>query len=539
MTASIRRSGLAALAAALLAAALVAVTGTATAASGKTRAESKTFVKVVAGLPTSVDPTNYQNRPSSDNLPTFTSPLVRGKGLPRGSKALPGSYAVDAFAATSWSRNPDGSWTFKLREGVKSPAGNVMTADDVKWSYDRANALDGVSRFLFSVANLDTKNLVTVIDANTARLNVTRPGPMTLGATLWYSLTIYDSVEAKKHATATDPWAKEWMSTHSATFGPYYVDSFDPGQSLALKKNPNFWSASKMYFDTVVIRAIPDSSTRLQLMLSGQADNTYYLDGSHFKAAVEDAGKHVDAYPDLDSSMDIMLLNERFTPFHDVKVRNALNMAILRSGLVKTVYQGFGNPARYQFSSVLPQTTGFQPVSYNPAKAKQLLAEAGQSNLAFTITTSPGILSYAGDVAAYIQSQLAQVGVKVTLETIASPSDFEAKRRAGQLQAWINSQRPAIVDAMYFTYLVNGTKGIINSHQYSNPIVDKYINLMLGTSPGPRYNRDMKELLRIVTDEKPTVPLVETKTQVVFAKGIKGYLTRATPIIYVDELSRG
>ena len=101
MTASIRRSGLAALAAALLAAALVAVTGTATAASGKTRAESKTFVKVVAGLPTSVDPTNYQSRPSSDNLPTFTSPLVRGKGLPRGSKALPGSYAAAAFAATS------------------------------------------------------------------------------------------------------------------------------------------------------------------------------------------------------------------------------------------------------------------------------------------------------------------------------------------------------------------------------------------------------------------------------------------------------
>ena len=62
---------------------------------------------------------------------------------------------------------------------------------------------------------------------------------------------------------------------------------------------------------------------------------------------------------------------------------------------------------------------------------------------------------------------------------------------------------------------------------------------MLGTSPGPRYNRDLKELLRIVTDEKPTVPLVETKTQVVLAKGIKGYLTRATPISYVDELSRG
>ena len=103
----IRQSWFAALAVGILAAALVTAAGTATAASGKTTA-AKTFVKVVAGLPTSVDPTNYQNRPSSDNLPTFTSPLVRGKGLPQGAKALPGSYAVDPFVALSWSRGPDG-----------------------------------------------------------------------------------------------------------------------------------------------------------------------------------------------------------------------------------------------------------------------------------------------------------------------------------------------------------------------------------------------------------------------------------------------
>ena len=537
MRKSLRHSCITVLMVGVLAAALVAVVGTATAATGKAT-DAKTFVKVVAGLPTSVDPVNYQNRPSSDNLPTFTSPLVRGKGLPQGAKSLPGSYAVDGFLATSWTREASGSWTFKLRENVKSPAGNTLTAEDVKWSYDRANALDGVSRFLFSVGNLDTKNLVTVIDPLTVRLNVTRPGPMTLGATLWYSLTIYDSVEAKKRATSTDPWAKGWLATNSATFGPYYVESFTPGQSLQLKKNPNFWNASKMYFDTVVMRAIPDSATRLQLMLSGEADNTYYLDGIHFKAAIAENGKKLIAYPDLDSSMDMMLLNERLAPFKDVKVRNAINMAILRSGLIKSVYQGIGSVARYQFSSVLPQTSGFQPTSYNPTKAKQLLAEAGQSNLTFTITTSPGIISYGADIATYIQSQLALIGVKVNVEVIASPSDFEVKRRAGQLQAWINTQRPAIVDAMYFTYLVNGTKGIINSHLYSNARVDQLINLMLGTSPGPRYDRQMKELLRVITDEKPTVPLVEVKAQVVFSKGITGFLTRATPIVYVDELSR-
>jgi ABC-type transport system substrate-binding protein len=305
-----------------------------------------------------------------------------------------------------------------------------------------------------------------------------------------------------------------------------------------LKKNPGFWNAGTMYFDTVVMRAIPDSSTRLQLMLNGQADNTYYLDGSHFKAAVAEDGKKLVAYPDLDSSMDELLLNETFGPFSDIRVRKAINMAILRSGLVKSVYQGFGKPARYQFPSVLPLTAGFQPTSYNPTKAKQLLADAGQSNLEFTISTSPGILSYGADIVTYIQSQLAQVGIKVNVEVIASPTEFEAKRLGGKLQAWINTLRPAIVDAMFYTFLANGSKGILNAHHYSNPKVDKLVSLMLGTSPGPRYNRELKDLLRIVTDEAPTVPLVEVPWQVVFSKGITGYRTRPVPIVFVDELSR-
>jgi peptide/nickel transport system substrate-binding protein len=531
---TIRRRAIAVVAVGALATALVAAAGSAAAATGAPH----TFVKVVAGLPTSVDPVNFQGRPSSDNLQTFTSPLIRTKGLPRGAKELPGPYAVEPFLATSWTRGPDGSWTFKLRENAKSPAGNTLTADDVKWSFDRGNALDGVARFLFSAGNIDARNPITVIDAGTVRVNVTRPGPMTLGALVPYLLAVYDSTEAKKHATPTDPWAKEWLGSHSATFGPYYVDSIDPGKTIVLKKNPNFWNAKTMYFDTVVMQAIPDSATRLQLMLTGEADNTYYLSGSHFKAAVNEDGKKLVAYPDIESSMDMMLLNEAFGPFSDIRVRKAINMGILRSGLIKTVYQGFGKPARYQFSSVLPQTTGFEPISYNPAKAKQLLADAGQSNLEFTLTTSPGVLSYGADIATYIQSQLALIGVKVNVEVIASPSEFEAKRLGGKLTAWINTLRPAIADAMFFTFLTNGTKGILNGHKYSNAKVDKLVSLMLGTSPGPRYDRELKELLRIVTDEAPTVPLVEVPTQVVLARGITGYRTRPVPIVFVDELTR-
>lgn len=153
---AIRRGAISIVAAGVLAVALVAAAGSAAAAAGKATA-LHTFVKVVPGLPTSVDPTNFQGRPSSDNLQTFTSPLIRTKGLPRVAAALPGPYAVEPMLATSWTRGQDGSWTFKLRDNAKSPAGNTLTADDVKWSFDRAIALDGVARFLISTGNIDPK----------------------------------------------------------------------------------------------------------------------------------------------------------------------------------------------------------------------------------------------------------------------------------------------------------------------------------------------------------------------------------------------
>lgn len=95
---TIRRLAISVAAAGVLTAALVAAAGSAAAASGKASA-LHTFVKVVPGLPTSVDPANFQGRPSSDNLQTYTSPLVRTKGLPRGATALPGPYAVEPMLA--------------------------------------------------------------------------------------------------------------------------------------------------------------------------------------------------------------------------------------------------------------------------------------------------------------------------------------------------------------------------------------------------------------------------------------------------------
>src|SRR5690606_20443774 len=82
---------------------------------------------------------------------------------------------------------------------------------------------------------------------------------------------IYDSVEAKKHATDEDPWAKEWLASNTANYGPWVAESFDPGNEVVYVPNENY-AGERGNIDRLVIRGIPESSTRLQLLQAGEID---------------------------------------------------------------------------------------------------------------------------------------------------------------------------------------------------------------------------------------------------------------------------
>src|SRR6185436_14112776 len=111
-----------------------------------------------------------------------------------------------------------------------SPFGNTVSSADVKWSFERMVAADAIARFLFGVVGVDTANPITVVNAKTFTLNLTHPSALALAFNAYYSVSIFDSTEAKKHATESDPWAKDWLSKNSANYSAYTVDSFTPGQ---------------------------------------------------------------------------------------------------------------------------------------------------------------------------------------------------------------------------------------------------------------------------------------------------------------------
>ena len=446
--------------------------------------------------------------------------------------------------AESFEVHEDGSVTFTLREAM-SPYGNTVTSADVAWSFDRMIALDGIARFLMFLSSIDREAPITIIDDRTFTLNVTGRNILTVPVLTYYALGILDSVEAQANATDDDPWAAEWLASNSATFGPYQVESLAPGEELRLVKNPNYWNADTVDIDRIIMRSIPDSGNRLLLIGSGSvdfvADLTFDLFGS-----VAGAGEYALAYEDArDTNLDELSLNNRFPPFDDPRVRAAVSLAIDREALIAGAYGGFGTPGRYPLSTAIPQHEPPADVAagYDPDRARELLAEAGYADgFSFTLTinpTRPG--PHAEGVAVILASQLREVGLDATIETIASPADFNSAVSGGEMEAWLYSVRPILSEPAYTIPLLFTSNGFaadgLGYEGFTNDRVDELSNQILAELPGAARDVFIAEVQRILATEFPFVPLVETVIPWVFRDDLEGARPNPTGFLYPQDLA--
>lgn len=517
---------------------VVVLVGATVTSASTARIPKHVFTMAIAAVPENVSPNFYQGRPSSETYPIFTSPLIRFKQPSCDDTTLLGPFAVQGYLAESYKREANGSYTFTLRD-AKSPYGNTVSSADVKWSFERMVATDAIARFLMTTANIDQKNPITVIDRKTFTLNVTAPGPLTLAVLVWYTMGINDSVEALKHATPDDPWAGKWLATHTATFGPYNLENFAPGKAMFLKANPNYFGG-ELPLTRVAVNTVPDPQSRLQLILNGLVDHVGDLTWAQYKLATETENLRTDT--SLDAGMDVFIPSRAFKPFSDLRVLRALSMAIDRTALIKSSYAGFGKEALYPISSVVPIPTPPPAAKYDPAAAKALLAEAGYPNLSFTVTVTPVRPVNSVEIAQVLQAQLARIGVTMKIDVVASSSEWEAGRRAKKYEANISNEKPIIAHAVYAATLNFGSRGAANYGGYNNPKMDANIQAGLSTAPGKRLNRIVSSIAKFAESELPWISLVETPTQSIFSKAIKGHIcgypNLTTAGVYVDTLSK-
>lgn len=478
-------------------------------------------IKAVPALPQQIDSqAKYEGEASAhvageqaSTLVQFDAENIAGGGClatPNVQNNIRGNLAV------SWEYAANGKeLVFKLREGVMSAAGNELTAEDVKWSLDRAIELAGIVRFLMNkVSAFREEDPIEIVDARTIKIHLQSPRIFDFVIFTWSQIQIHDSKTARDHATPDDPWAKAWLANNTADFGPWQItkDNFTPGNRVTLFPNPNYWNKEhRGNADRLVILGVADSSTRSQLLRSGEIDFAGALPLQEYANLKTDPS--VNVVNCVGAIRDTLLLNYQDERFANPKVRQAISYAIDREAIVKGVFQGLGKPAvtgihtDYGIDGLVPY------IRYDLERARQLMAEAGypdgfQAN--FVVSQSrPG--AHAEQEAIFVKDMLKQIGIDLTIEVAASGTAFSEQFFKGDYQAMLYSESPAFGDPFYSLNLMNHGNSFQNSYKYSNSRYDELVSEGLRL-PGDALDRRkaiLVELAQIMAEDPPQVYLVD------------------------------
>ncbi|MGH8058797.1 MAG: ABC transporter substrate-binding protein, partial [Candidatus Entotheonellia bacterium] len=315
-------------------------------------------------------------------------------------KSMPGNPQAPSLAE-SWRESEDGlTYEFKLRHGVTFHNGDPLTAQDVKFSLERYR---GHSGKLFQ----EKIRQVEIVDPHLVRIHLKEPWPdfMTFYGT---PSTSAGWIVPKKYLEQV---GDDGFKKHPIGAGPYKFVSQKPGIELVLEAYEGYWRKVP-HIQRLVMRSIPDDSTRLAMLKTGEADIAYAMMGAMAEEVKRDPKlKLVYSYG---QGIFFIFINEQGdpkSPWHDLRVRQALNYAIDRQALSDQQTLGASPP----MANIVPPAFEFalplEPYPYNPEKAKQLLKEAGYPNGfdAGDISSGPPYHTLAEGVGNYLQA----IGIRV------------------------------------------------------------------------------------------------------------------------------
>lgn len=307
--------------------------------------------------------------------------------------------SVQPGLAASWTISPDNlTYTFKLREGVKFHDGEPFDCSVVKFSYERAVAADSTNaqKGLFEpIASTECP------DPATAVVTLKRPASNFLFGMGWGDAVMIGPKSAADNKT-----------TPVGT-GPFRFKRWVQGDRVEFERNPDYWGTPAK-LSGVTFRFISDPSAAAAAVLAGDVDVFAEFQApellNRFKS---DANLHVEV--GTTAGKVIMSLNNARKPFDNIKFRQALAHAIDRKAFVDAVSSGYGEPIGSHYTPVDPGYVDLNDVyPYDPAKARQLLEEAGvPAGTSFTVTLSPPAYSRRGGE--IIAAMLAEVGLQVNL----------------------------------------------------------------------------------------------------------------------------
>jgi peptide/nickel transport system substrate-binding protein len=304
--------------------------------------------------------------------------------------------------AESWRPVNDTTWEFKLRRGVRFHNGEPLTADAVKFTYDRV--LDPENK-IAGRGQLSTIQEIKVIDPLTVHFVTKAPDPTLASATTF------------RQPIIPPRYFKEVGDVQFAArpvgTGPYIFKEWIKDSRIVAEANPNYWGGAPRV-KRVIFRPIPEYATRVSLLRTGEVDLIPGVVPDQAEALGRERGIKIATTPTLRTMF--LIMRPDMPPLDDKRVRQAINYAIDKESIVKNLLRGFGVVAKAQVVGpvFVGYNPGMQPYPYDVVKARQLLTEAGHaSGLALELYTPAGRYTLDKEIAQVIAAQLAAVGVQV------------------------------------------------------------------------------------------------------------------------------
>ncbi len=410
------------------------------------------------------------------------------------------------------------TYSFTLRDDVKFSDGTPLTAGDVAFTFNRMVNLDGSvatdwASFIKGASEVldgkaDTMSGIEVVDDTHINFTLEEPFAGFLNMLAAPSCSIYSEANVTE---AGDDFGMIPEKTIGS--GPYMITSWTANDSAVLEKNPNYWG-EEPDADVVNIKIVPDPSTMSMMYQSGELD---VIDLDFLDSAIVD-GTYKTAYADKIVSANRMsttylALNANVEPLNDVKVRQAVQMAIDRQSILDSIYGGEGALV----DAILPKgVIGYSEenqgkINYDPEGAKALLEEAGYGDgFDMEISASSSAAFATTNALQVIAQNLSDVGINASIKSYDEASWLDL-RKSGEMTSYMSTWTADYNDPdnFIYTFFGNADNTKLRSLNYANTeVMDRVQKARTILDEDERMAEYADLEKTIVQDEASWVPIL-------------------------------
>ena len=368
------------------------------------------------GIPTDINTLDPTMGPEVNSLNVAFStmePLLR----------LDAQGNLKPLLAESWEVVDNTTYVFRLRKNVKFHNGEPFTGQAVEYSLKRSQEKHRANK-----TNCSTIVRIDVLDDYTIRIVTEKPDPILLKRMANVACAIFPP-------KATAAGGDEAASLKPIGTGPFILSTWVKGEHITFKANPNYYLPDVPKVETLVWRAIPEAAARVAALQTGQVDIALRIPPNQVPALEKDPNFHISSA--LSTRTYYIAFNNmttgKGTPIMDARVRQAMNHGTDLQAIIRSVFNGQAQRVNSLIGNVqFGHDPTLPPMAYDPAKAKQLLAEAGVPN-GFKVGLACPSGAYANDKEACqaIAGSLGKIGIEVDLQIMESNRfwDLQAKKQ--------------------------------------------------------------------------------------------------------------